>query len=191
MVQSHITTTPPVLDNQSSTYNIDSDPYFMINSAKYSQSSSTQPAAMNTQAKVLYDFKAELPTELTIRTGDTISFIKSTTDGDWLEGTLSGKTGLFPAAFVEIISSNTYKESPAPELPAQQALVLYDFQAETQEEVNLYQGQSVSIIELDNPSDWTRIRTSSGSEGLCPTSFLDMSSNRVHLHNNKSNLSSK
>lgn len=51
--------------------------------------------------KVEYDYDAELPDELTIRTGEIISDVKQM-DGGWWEGSLRGKKGLFPDNFVKV-----------------------------------------------------------------------------------------
>jgi hypothetical protein len=49
----------------------------------------------------LYDYGAQEADELTLREGDVIDVIQKS--GEWWEGTLNGKTGVFPANYVEDI----------------------------------------------------------------------------------------
>lgn len=140
----------------------------------YSSSNSVcQSVGQNIQGRALYDFTAESQTELSLRAGDIISFI-STVDSEWLQGTLDGKTGIFPTAFVKFIDE--LSTSDAVKLPS--ATVAYDFQAEVENEVNLLRGQRVYVISESN-NEWARVRTESGSEGLCPTSFLNIDSRQA------------
>eukprot|EP01111_Echinosteliopsis_oligospora_P014913 TRINITY_DN5735_c1_g3_i1.p1 TRINITY_DN5735_c1_g3~~TRINITY_DN5735_c1_g3_i1.p1 ORF type:complete len:1138 (+),score=396.14 TRINITY_DN5735_c1_g3_i1:202-3615(+) len=50
--------------------------------------------------KALYEYDAVEPDELTFREGDVITLSKKV-DADWWEGVLNGKTGMFPANYVE------------------------------------------------------------------------------------------
>nr|XP_054754921.1 SH3 domain-containing protein 19-like [Lytechinus pictus] len=52
-------------------------------------------------AKALHDFDAEDTDELTFKAGDVISITERVND-EWLMGTVNGKSGRFPAAFVEL-----------------------------------------------------------------------------------------
>ncbi|RUS22260.1 hypothetical protein BC937DRAFT_89863 [Endogone sp. FLAS-F59071] len=50
--------------------------------------------------RVLYDFKGQSPEELSLRTGDVITLTSRGEDG-WWEGTLNGRSGIFPENYVE------------------------------------------------------------------------------------------
>ena len=51
---------------------------------------------------VEFDYDAELPDELSLRTGDVITAVKQM-EGGWWEGTgAKGKRGLFPDNFVKV-----------------------------------------------------------------------------------------
>eukprot|EP00041_Stephanoeca_diplocostata_P006341 m.80743 g.80743 ORF g.80743 m.80743 type:complete len:360 (-) comp16312_c0_seq1:252-1331(-) len=54
------------------------------------------------RATGLYDFEAENAGELDFKAGDTIKLTQRV-DENWLEGTVGGKTGIFPANYVEVI----------------------------------------------------------------------------------------
>ena len=66
----------------------------------------------------LYDFNAEGPGELSIRTGDVITLVEKI-DADWIKGRLRGQEGIFPSGFVEIKvdlppKSKTTSSAPPP-----------------------------------------------------------------------------
>ncbi|KAI8844945.1 hypothetical protein BC829DRAFT_281342 [Chytridium lagenaria] len=71
------------------------------------------------QARVLYDFDAEGPGELSIRTGDIINITVEIDDG-WWEGELvdSGTGGMFPSNYVEIIDDHPPPPARAPPMPS-------------------------------------------------------------------------
>ncbi|XP_071495159.1 uncharacterized protein [Diadema antillarum] len=59
--------------------------------------------ATASEGKALYDFMAEADDELSFKTGDVIKITERVND-EWLQGTLNGKSGRFPAAFVALSS---------------------------------------------------------------------------------------
>ncbi|RWS25848.1 lysophosphatidic acid acyltransferase endophilin-like protein [Leptotrombidium deliense] len=52
--------------------------------------------------QALYDFDAENPKELAFKEGDIIT-LNQKLDDNWFEGTLNGKTGMFPISYVQIL----------------------------------------------------------------------------------------
>ncbi|XP_035694591.1 neutrophil cytosol factor 4-like [Branchiostoma floridae] len=54
------------------------------------------------RAKVLYPFEARTTDELSLTAGTTVSLLHRVNQ-DWIEGRYNMKTGLFPAAYVEIV----------------------------------------------------------------------------------------
>ncbi|KAJ3107120.1 hypothetical protein HDU97_004813 [Phlyctochytrium planicorne] len=72
------------------------------------------------QVKVLYDFEAEGPGELSIRSGDIINVTVEIDDG-WWEGELtdgSGAGGMFPSNYVEVIDDQLLRAPPMPSRPS-------------------------------------------------------------------------
>ncbi|RWS16200.1 hypothetical protein B4U79_14196 [Dinothrombium tinctorium] len=52
--------------------------------------------------QALYDFEAENPKELAFKEGDIIQ-LNQKLDDNWFEGTLNGRTGMFPISYVQIL----------------------------------------------------------------------------------------
>ena len=57
------------------------------------------------KVKVIFDYDATQPDELTIKVGDIISDVKKQ-PGGWWEGVLNGRKGVFPDNFVEVSNIN-------------------------------------------------------------------------------------
>ena len=57
------------------------------------------------EVRVEFDYDAELVDELSLRVGDVISDVKQM-EGGWWQGTLKGKTGVFPDNFVKVQTKN-------------------------------------------------------------------------------------
>lgn len=58
-------------------------------------------------ARVLFEYQASASDELTFKVGDIITNVKNVEDG-WCEGTLNGKTGMFPDNFVKVLKKPIY-----------------------------------------------------------------------------------
>jgi len=54
-------------------------------------------------ARALYDFTAEAQGELGFKEGDVIR-LRRNIDDNWMDGELRGKTGMFPSAYVEVVT---------------------------------------------------------------------------------------
>ncbi|KPP80342.1 SH3 domain-containing protein 19-like [Scleropages formosus] len=123
-----------------------------------------------------FDFEGEHSDELTFSEGDVIQ-LKKYVDEEWAEGELGSHAGIFPLNFVEVI-----EDLPAP--PSQQflptkmtlpegewAVTLYDFTAETDQELTLRQGDRVLVTERVD-ADWCSGKLH-GREGLFPSAFVE------------------
>jgi len=72
-------------------------------SSRFPLSSGSTLCVGGARAEALYDFEAENATELPFHEGDVIALL-SRIDDNWYEGSLGGRTGLFPVTYVRVIS---------------------------------------------------------------------------------------
>ena len=55
------------------------------------------------RARVLYDYDAQAPGDLTMRAGDIVIVLENEDEQGWWQGTINNKTGLFPSTYVEVL----------------------------------------------------------------------------------------
>lgn len=82
-----------------------------------------EPEPATKQVRVLFDFEAEGPGELTIQKGDIITVTNEIDEG-WWEGEIldgSGRAGMFPANYTEVIVAST-TSSPRKPIPLRPTL---------------------------------------------------------------------
>ena len=135
-----------------------------------------------------FDFLDGNPdTDLSFKTG-TIIQVTEAHDSGWWEGTLKGKTGLFPSTYVqkmdEPASGDESDDGYAP--PAgkgkgasagggggeRMVKAVYDYDKEDDGELSIAEGDVLVVLEdLDG---WIMCRnTASGEEGICPSNYTE------------------
>ncbi|KAK3597309.1 hypothetical protein CHS0354_010940 [Potamilus streckersoni] len=67
------------------------------------------PVHQKKRAKVLFSYEPENEDELKLELGDIVDVIRQAEDG-WYEGSVNGKTGVFPSNFVEVLSEENEQE---------------------------------------------------------------------------------
>eukprot|EP00123_Amoebidium_parasiticum_P017406 comp23838_c0_seq1/m.41612 comp23838_c0_seq1/g.41612 ORF comp23838_c0_seq1/g.41612 comp23838_c0_seq1/m.41612 type:complete len:359 (-) comp23838_c0_seq1:146-1222(-) len=71
-----------------------------IQSSATVASASMASGGGKTYIRALYDFNAESAQELTFRKGDRLELVQQL-DENWMEGSINGRTGIFPCSYVE------------------------------------------------------------------------------------------
>ncbi len=150
--------------------------------------------------KTLFPFIAENPNELTFFDQEIVTLIRHV-DDQWMEGEIDGKRGIFPSSYVEVIvdcpydyqggsttSSTTTQKSELnkPKRLSQSesqvsvtdfsecyALVLYNFSAESPQDLDLKEGDTVTILRKVD-ENWYEAKDDDGRVGYCPVNFLQI-----------------
>ncbi|XP_017788298.1 PREDICTED: LOW QUALITY PROTEIN: dynamin-binding protein-like [Habropoda laboriosa] len=134
-------------------------------------------------AITLYPFNAQFPNELSFEAGEVVHLIKHI-DSEWMEGTIDNKKGIFPMSYVNIIvdcneiineqnliNQETHNVEYNELLPGTQARVEYTFKAQMDGDLNIYEGNTVTVINMAN-ADWVNVEDHSGRTGLCPRGYI-------------------
>uniref|UniRef100_A0A158PGB3 SH3 domain-containing protein n=1 Tax=Angiostrongylus costaricensis TaxID=334426 RepID=A0A158PGB3_ANGCS len=106
-------------------------------------------------ARVVYPFTAEYGNELSLKVDDIVSITRRV-DKDWLEGSVNGKSGIFPQSFVQIVVDlpNDHqnlmenKRASVVDEGIGFATVRYDFVARQSDELSVKMGDSVRILKM-------------------------------------------
>ncbi|KAF9005437.1 hypothetical protein BDQ17DRAFT_1389780 [Cyathus striatus] len=83
----------------------------------------------------------------------------------------------YPSSITDSISTSTSSASSfSKEEDYPSALVLFDFAATSEFELNAAEGTTVHIIEHDDGSGWVKVADKTGSRGLVPATYLEIGS---------------
>ncbi|KIH65634.1 SH3 domain protein, partial [Ancylostoma duodenale] len=119
--------------------------------------------------------RAEFPNELSLNVDDIVTLTKRV-DKDWLEGSVNGKTGIFPQSFVQIVvdlpgdssGETDNKRHSSAEEGIGFAIVRHDFIARQNDELTVKMGDSVN-------TDWVSCKDpSTDASGIVPVAFLEV-----------------
>ncbi|KAM7367590.1 hypothetical protein PAMP_013876 [Pampus punctatissimus] len=130
---------------------------------------------------VEYDYDALHDDELTLRLGDIIKNVRYIEEDGWMEGDLNGKRGLFPDNFVKgrnlpkqlhkvIINQRLQFLLLPPKPKKRQCKVLFDYQPQNEDELELKVGDIIDIIEEVEEGWWNGVFN--GKQGLFPSNFV-------------------
>jgi len=96
-------------------------------------------------ATVLYDFEKLHDVELSCQAGDIIDVI-AIENTEWIKAMKNGQTGLVPYSYVKL--------QPEGEAQSTKARAIFDFVAETPDELDFKVGDIINLVECDPSSDW-------------------------------------
>ncbi|XP_054005474.1 dynamin-binding protein-like isoform X1 [Hylaeus anthracinus] len=158
---------------------ITSDP--MVDTIK--NSNFVKPYDVKPYAITLYPFSGQFPNELSFGEKEIVHLIKHI-DSEWMEGTIDNRKGIFPISYVNIIvdcNENNSEQNMFNQdvgiteydelMPGTQAKVEYTFRAQMDGDLNVIEGDIVTVIDMVN-SDWVNVEDKSGKIGLCPRGYL-------------------
>ncbi|XP_019751720.1 CD2-associated protein [Hippocampus comes] len=115
---------------------------------------------------VEFDYEALHEDELTLRKGDLIKNVCCIQEDGWMEGDLNGKRGLFPDNFVKVRAAYLLFT----ELKKRQCKVLFEYQPQNEDELELKVGDILEITEEVEEGWWSGVIN--GKSGLFPSNFV-------------------
>ncbi|KAF9112165.1 SCF ubiquitin ligase complex subunit cdc4 [Mortierella sp. AM989] len=104
------------------------------------------------QAHVIYDYEAASPGELSVNAGDIVIVIEGDDGSGWVTCQLNGLTpGLIPASYIEI---EQFYEAPSEAVPIQKVQALYDYDAQSDLELTIREGDVIILTSTDCSEGW-------------------------------------
>ncbi|KAL6118324.1 uncharacterized protein ACO6RY_03143 [Pungitius sinensis] len=140
------------------------------------------PPVSGPRCVALFDYEGEEDDELTFSQGDVIGLLQLV-GAEWGRGQIHGRVGVFPLNFVEVVeppggkptatpsavTGRTEPETP-PDPPSEEwAEALFDFPAQTADDLSFHKGALIQVMEHLDPQ-WRRGRLE-GREGIYPAAF--------------------
>jgi len=201
---------PPVVEKSTHSINdsnIFDDDYFKVNMPSLyrseSEMKSDKTETYNNQPLIeldvvpygitLYPFFAQFDNELSFHEGEIVTLCRHI-DGDWVEGKIDGKKGIFPKSYINILVDcedyssavgdtghkysnelqpfpHHYTDNETELTPNVFAKVLYNFDAQMDGDLNIHKDEVLWVVSKAN-DDWCEVRNQSGAVGLCPQNYL-------------------
>ena len=165
------------------------------NSSYNLENTRSYDSSVTPYGRTLFPFIAENPNELTFFDNEIIMLVRYV-DEQWMEGELNGVRGIFPISYIDVIVDCPHAEvSPSTPVanntepvqdPAEETSVcleeysedvygrvLFDFKAESERDLNLRDGDTVTLLRKLN-ENWFEALHDNGKIGLCPVSFVEI-----------------
>ncbi|KAJ3120548.1 hypothetical protein HK098_004522 [Nowakowskiella sp. JEL0407] len=128
----------------------------------------------------IYQYDAEESNEINLVEDEEITNIVKVDEGWWEGVNASGKRGLFPATYIELVEEVETQPPPKPEITPKVAksegkvgVALYDCEAGEANELSFVEGER--IVEIDFVSDdWWEGKNAAGVRGLFPANYIEL-----------------
>lgn len=142
------------------------------------------------ELRALYSYEAQNTDELSIVEGDLLHIIDHDDGTGWIKAQKGIQVGLVPANYIEYLDApaedDTVYDNDAPvinepsihDLPPSpatspaptQVVALYDFEAVNAEELNIRQGDTITVTKKDDGGWWEG--TLNGQTGIFPANYV-------------------
>lgn len=135
----------------------------------------SSPAATRTIVRALYNYDATEDNELSFKANERIVVINKD-DSGWWHGELNGQVGIFPSNFVESgdsaapASASSSAAASNDAKPPSQCKVLYDYNADSDSELTIKEGD-VLVIESEDEG-WFFGSNQKGDRGRFPSNYV-------------------
>eukprot|EP01108_Squamamoeba_japonica_P006674 TRINITY_DN5441_c0_g1_i1.p1 TRINITY_DN5441_c0_g1~~TRINITY_DN5441_c0_g1_i1.p1 ORF type:complete len:214 (+),score=93.53 TRINITY_DN5441_c0_g1_i1:75-716(+) len=113
-------------------------------------------------AKVLFDFAARKPEELSLVKGEMLSNVAAVSDDWWKGSNKAGARGIFPAKYVVVLDENKVLRV---------VLAKYDFAAKKADRISFRKGEQIDVL-AEVSSEWWTGRNAAGQTGLFPSNYV-------------------
>ncbi|KAF9361985.1 hypothetical protein BGX26_008157 [Mortierella sp. AD094] len=123
------------------------------------------------QAHVIYDYEATSPGELSVNAGDVVTVVEGDDGSGWVTCRMNGSApGLIPASYIEI---EQFYEAPSKAAPVQKVQALYDYDAQSDLELTIREGDVIILTSTDCSEGWWE-GTLRGVTAQFPASYVEM-----------------
>lgn len=152
--------------------------------SKYISSPITLPSGTggSQKVKVLFKYDATSAEELSIKPSDVLTIIEPDDGSGWILAKVGRNEGLVPASYVEIQTAEAPKKGPpvAPRRGAKKTeepkkkyfKAIYDYDASTELELSIREGDRVAIVAEDKGDGWTEVEMK-GKVGSVPSNYIE------------------
>lgn len=152
---------------------------------KYVSPTITKPPAANggitQKAKVLYKYDASSGEELSVKPNDILTVVEPDDGSGWILARTGRDEGLVPASYVEIQAETQPKKGP-PVVPRRGGkkteekkkhfTALYDYDAVTELELTIREGDMLVLVNEDKGDGWTEVDFK-GKIGSVPSNYIE------------------
>ncbi|CAL4144084.1 unnamed protein product, partial [Meganyctiphanes norvegica] len=144
--------------------------------------------ALQQQVLVVEDFEAHYEDELTLNTGEHLTVTQQNVEDGWWEGfNHYGRTGRFPAMFVQVVNTleDTNRNSESQTTSMRQVRVVVEFDGGDDGELKLVAGELLTVVQQGEEEGWLHGYNQTGNYGRFPAFFVeDVPGNQQYMDQN-------